>query len=320
MQSCTKNASADLIGNWVRVSPFGGYARSEAITFTMGNVAYVGLGSSATDRFASCYRYDLTNDYWTVIDTFPGAPRTAAVAFAIGTKGYVCTGFDGVNYLNDTWQYDSTSNQWHQMLGATFPGTPRYDAFSFAINNIGYVGGGYDGNYLNDFYAFNPADSSWTQKPSLRGDKRSAAQTFVLNNMGYVCSGNNNGSALNDLVAYDPSSDTWTPKRKLTNVSDSSFDDNYTSIIRYNGVGFVMNNKAYITTGENGSLNAHTWEYDYTTDLWTEKTAFSGTARTGAVAFTVNNRGFVLTGRSGTSPFDNMYEWQPNVPNNTLDD
>jgi hypothetical protein len=83
-----------------------------------------------------------------------------------------------------------------------------------------------------------------------------------------------------------------------------------------------MNGKGYLTTGENGSLNSHTWEYDAPTDQWTEKTPFSGTARTGALSFSLTNgtRGFVMAGRSGTAPFDNMYEFQPNVPNNTNDD
>ena len=118
---------------------------------------------------------------------------------------------------------------------------------------------------------------------------------------------------------YDPVADTWTEKRQLTNVSTDSYDDTYTSIIRYNGVALVMNNLAYITTGENPSLTSTTWEYNPVTDLWTQKTGFEGSARTGAVAFTLNNRGFVMTGRSGSLSFDNCYEWHPNDPVNAND-
>jgi hypothetical protein len=62
-----------------------------------------------------------------------------------------------------------------------------------------------------------------------------------------------------------------------------------------------------------------TWEYNYSSDRWTQKTSFEGTARTGAVAFTMNERGFVLTGRSGSLSFDNMYELHPDEEQDTDD-
>jgi N-acetylneuraminic acid mutarotase len=316
---CKKSTSStdDLVGNWVKVSPFGGYARSEAVSFTIGDNAYVGLGASANDRYANFYVYNLANDYWTALPDFPGTPRTAAIAFAAKGKGYVGTGYDDQNYLDDMWEFDPAKNKWYPV--AKFPGGGRRDAVAFVINDIAYVGTGYNGNFLGDFYEFNPTDSAWRQRASLKGDKRSEAMAFVLNNHGYVCSGNNNSSALNDLVVFDPNSNSWETKRKLTNISDETYDDDYKSIIRWNGVAFVLDNKAYITTGEAGSLNSHTWEYDYTNDQWTEKTGFSGNGRTGAVAFTLSNRAFVMLGRSGTAPFDNTYEFQPTVEDNDDD-
>ena len=56
-------------------------------------------------------------------------------------------------------------------------------------------------------------------------------------------------------------------------------------IVRSNAVAFIIGDKAYLTTGENGSLLSTTWEYDFATDLWTSKQAFEGAARTGAVGF-----------------------------------
>jgi hypothetical protein len=110
---------------------------------------------------------------------------------------------------------------------------------------------------------------------------------------------------------YDDANDSWTQKRKIYNYSDESYDDDYTNIARINGVAFIMNNKAYLTTGENGSIISNVWEYNDATDLWTGKTDFEGSARTGAAAFTLKSRGFVLTGRSGSLSYDNMYEFHP---------
>ncbi|HEX2630479.1 MAG TPA: hypothetical protein VHM26_15775, partial [Chitinophagaceae bacterium] len=73
-------------------------------------------------------------------------------------------------------------------------------------------------------------------------------------------------------------------------------------------------------TGEkSSSLTSTTWQYDPSNDLWKEKTAFEGSARTGSVAFSVGNRGFVMTGRSGSLSFDNMYELQPDIEKNDDD-
>lgn len=318
---CSKSSSSDntLIGNWLRSYDFDGNARSEAVSFIIGTKAYIATGQSDRDRFADIWEFDLDKKYWLRRADMPAAAglRSSAVGFAVKNLGYVATGFDGVNKLNDVWQFDPVGNVWAPKN--PFPGTARYDAIAFTIGDSAYLSCGYDGNYLKDLWKYNPGNDSWEQKASLSGTKRTASSVFVLNKLAYVVSGNNNGAALNDLWVYNPSNDTWTEKRKLTNVSDESYDDKYTSIARYNGVTFLMGGKAYLATGENGSLTSTVWEYDATGDQWTQKTAFSGSARTGAIATTLQDRGFVITGRSGSLAFDNAYELQPNIEDNTDD-
>jgi N-acetylneuraminic acid mutarotase len=309
--ACSKSSDStdDLVGNWAISDYFDGPARSEAVSFTINDTVFVGTGLSDTKRFNDFWKYSLDKRYWTRIADFKGGVRSSAIGFAINGKGYVGTGYDGVNYLGDMWQYSPDSNGW--AARNNFGGTPRIDAVSFVINGAAYVATGYDDNFLKDVWQYNAGADTWTQKAGIAGSKRREASVFTVGGKVYMVSGNNNGSALNDLQVYDPGADSWATLRKLTNVSDESYDDKYTSIIRYNAATFVIDNKAYLTTGENGSMNSKTWEYDYTNDTWTEKTAFSGTARTGALGITLKNRGFVLSGRSGTAPFDNMYELQP---------
>jgi len=38
------------------------------------------------------------------------------------------------------------------------------------------------------------------------------------------------------------------------------------------------------------------WEYDITTDMWTQKPNFPGPERYGASAFVLNNKGYIATG------------------------
>jgi N-acetylneuraminic acid mutarotase len=309
-QGCdpTEDSTDELIGNWKKSSDFDGNARSEAVVFTIGDSVYLATGTTDRDRFKDLWVYSLSRQYWSQRADLPGAARNSAVGFAINGKGYIGTGYDGSVRLNDFWQYEPTTNAWIQK--ADFPGSGRYDAVGFAVSNKGYISCGFDGNYLKDVYQYDPGSNSWTQKASLGGSKRSAATTFILNDKVYVCSGNNNGTSLNDLWMYDAVADTWTEKRKISNVSDEEYDDDYT-IQRSNAVAFTIGNFAYVSCGENSSFISTTWQYDPSTDLWTAKTGFEGSARVGAAAFTLNNRGFVLSGRSGSLSFDNMYEFDP---------
>jgi N-acetylneuraminic acid mutarotase len=313
----TGESDDDVIGNWLRSSDFDGNARSEAVTFVIGDYVYLTTGATDRDRFKDLWEYSLTRQYWSQKADLPGVTRNSAIGFTIGTKGYVGTGYDGNNKLNDFWEYDRLANVWTQK--ANFGGTARYDAVGFSVSDKGYISCGFDGNYLKDLWQYNPSTDQWVQKASIGGTKRSASAAFVLNGKAYVCSGNNNGSALNDLWMYDAASDTWTEKRKLTDVSEDSYDDEYSNIARYNGVAFVMDNYAYLTTGENGSLISNTWQYDPSSDLWSKKTSFEGSARTGASSFTLGDRGFVLTGRSGSLSFDNAYEFHPGEEQNDGD-
>jgi N-acetylneuraminic acid mutarotase len=314
----SSDSSSDLKGNWAIGDFFDGSARGEAVAFTINDTVFVGTGSTASKRLEDFWKYSLDKRYWTRIADFKGGQRSQAVAFAVNNKGYVGTGMDiNLNFTKDIWQYSPDSNGWARKND--FGGTARRDAVAFVANGNAYIATGYDDNYLKDVWQYNAAADSWTQKAGTAGSKRAEAAVFTVNNKVYLVSGNNNNSALNDLQVYDAAADTWTTLRKLTNSTDESFDDKYTSIARYNAAAFVIDNKAYLVTGENGSMNPKTWEYDAESDTWTEKTAFSGAARTGALGFTLKNRGFIMSGRSGTSSFDNMYELQPGADDNDDD-
>jgi N-acetylneuraminic acid mutarotase len=311
-QGCTKSTDSDddLVGNWKRSDDFEGNARSEAVSFTIGEYAYVSTGSTNSDRFKDLWEYNLARRYWIQKADLPGVARNSAVAFAIGSKGYVGTGYDGATKLNDFWEYDPSANQWTQK--ANLGGNGRYDAVGFALGNKGYIACGYDGNYLKDVWEYDPSTDQWLQKASVGGSKRSAATAFVANDKAYICSGNNNGEIQQDLWMYDPAVNEWTEKNKIYNYSDDTYDDDYGTIPRQNAVSFTIGNYVYLVSGENSSITSVAWQYDPANDNWLHKTSFEGNGRSGAVALSLGGRGFVLTGRSGSLMMDNMYELLPN--------
>lgn len=298
----------DLVGNWKKRSDFEGVARSDAAAFAIGEKAYVCGGYDGKKRLSDVWEYNADKDYWTQKADFPGTARNTAVAFAINNNGYVGTGYDGENYLTDFWQYNSLTNIWTRKTD--FAGSARHSAVGFAIGQLGYIGSGFNGNYLKDFWQYNPTTDQWLQKVSMGGSKRYAATAFIIDDKAYVCGGSNNGTLVTDFWQYDPVADSWNEKRQIKNYSDEEYDDSY-AIARNYGVSFVINGKAYLANGENGSLLSDVWEYNPTTDLWDKKTGFEASTRTGAVAFSLNNRGFVATGRSSSYRFDDVWEFLP---------
>jgi len=329
LMACSPGTTTTLIGNWVKRTEFDGVARTNAVVFVIGNYAYLGTGYDGLNRLNDFWVYDANANYWTQKASLPATGnlqpnglygRSSAVGFAIDSLGYISTGYDGYNRLNDTWQYSPTTNKWIQK--ANFAGTARYDAVAFSLNHLGYITTGFDGNPNKDMWQYNPVTDAWTQTVSMGGYKRSGAVAFVYNNAAYICTGTANNQEVNDFWKFDGTK--WTQLRDIANTSSDSYDDNYTTIVRDHAVAFVMNNtksvaKAYLTVGQNGSYTLKTWEYDFATDLWTEKSPYERSGRSGAVAFTVLGRGFVGTGKNSTLQLDDFDEWKPDDESNTND-
>ena len=305
--SCEQDDDGDLIGNWIRRSDFEGVPRSNAVAFTIGELAFVGLGFDGDDDLRDFWQYDPLQDFWTRKDTFPGNARRAAVAFAIDGKGYVGTGYnsDLDQELKDFWAFDpeaASGQQWTRIND--FPGTARYNAVAFELQGKGYVGTGFDDNWLKDFYAYDPATDEWTQIVSLGGSKVQNGVAFVIDDQAYVGTGQNNGASVFEFWEYDANSASWT--RKL----DLDEDDDY-DLVRQGAVAFTLNGMGYITTGNNGANVSTVWEYLPSQDSWVERSSFEGTSRQDAVGFTVNGRCYITTGRSSSIRLDDLWEFQP---------
>jgi N-acetylneuraminic acid mutarotase len=316
-----KSSNTEL-GNWVKMSDFGGIPRGGAVSFVIGDKAYVGLGYNSDDDSNKGYIkdfwvYNSAKDSWSKVASFPGNGRVNAVGFAVNGKGYIGTGYDGENKLNDFWEYDPATNVWTQK--DNFPGVARYKAVGFALKSYGYIGTGYgsDASDQNDFYKFDPTKASgsqWTDVQPIKGQKRRGATAFVYNDKAYVCTGSHNGVKLTDMYVYDPSADAWTKKIDLNYNSDWS-------IVRENASSFILDNKAYVVFGSSSSSSLTTcWEYDFTNDTWVEKPAFEGAGREYSTGFTVDGKAIIATGQSSTSFFmDDVWEFRPFEESNTND-
>ncbi|MHA4810724.1 Kelch repeat-containing protein [Flavitalea flava] len=341
-------------GNWVSRATFAGIPMGFGASFVLGNNAYVATGYNPNDpnnRLDIMFRYtataipagptgyDSAYGAWKQMTSFPGGGRQGAVAFSIGNLGYLGSGTkDGHTPLSDFYAYDPSVGEggaWTAIdsLGTSIQRYPRFDASAFGLNNAGYVLTGTDNNYyFGDVWKYDPGSNTWSQLTNMPGSPRSQALTWIYNGKGYLVTGYTPGSqwavgnACYDFWKFDPSlpdGQSWTRLRDIYNTNPSTYDDAYTNIARYHAAGFVITgttsgDKGYITTGENGTLYSFTWEYDFASDLWTEKTPYEGAARRGAVGFTIQNRGFIATGLSGAG-FNDCREFFPNQIYNQYD-
>ncbi|HLI92782.1 MAG TPA: hypothetical protein VKU83_04210, partial [Puia sp.] len=328
-------------------------------SFVINDEAYVGTGinpltpnQKVTSMFKYTYAqipktpygYDSAYGSWTSVTDFPGQARSNAVAFSIGNTGYLGGGLanDGFTPLNDYYSYTAGSG-WTQidsLVDQYGNSHPRYDAVAFSFDTTAFVMTGTDNyNYFNDIYRYSPTTNSWIALPAMPGSKRSGAITWVYKGQGYLLTGYTNGSKWSSgtqcydfwRFTYKSDVDTgmWGRLHDIFNTNAGTFDDGYANIIRVHGVGFIElgtanGDKGYVTLGSvNGGDVTFTWEYDFATDLWNEKTPYEGAARTGAVGFSLQNqtRGFVATGlnQGSTAAYSDCEEFFPTQVYNQYD-
>ena len=246
-------------GTWTKIASFPGIARNSAVAFAASGKGYVGTGYDEDDnKLKDFWEYNPATNAWTRKADFGGSARYGAVAFSISDKGYVTTGYDG-SYLKDLWEYNPSGDVWTQK--ASLAGSKRSDAVTFVYNNMAYVVSGFNnGSYLNDFWSYNPTTNAWTEKrkiTSVSDDDydddygnnilRSNAMAFVMNNKAYLTGGNYSG-IIATTWEYDFANDTW---KKKTGFEGTA---------REGGIGFSINNRGFIVTGNNSS-----YRFD---DLW----------------------------------------------------
>src|SRR6187402_1954193 len=73
---------------------------------------------------------------------------------------------------------------------ASFGGDARHRCTGFAIGNKGYIGGGHTNSgtlaYFKDYWEYDPATKSWTQRADYGGGYRYHTTAFTIENYAYV--------------------------------------------------------------------------------------------------------------------------------------
>ena len=219
------------------------------------------------------------------------------VGFSIGAKGYLGSG-------SEFWEYNPSNNSWSQK--ANYPGVSCRQAVGFSIADKGYIGTGFNSltsASANDFWQYDPSSNTWLQKANVPGPLRDNATGFSIGNLGYLGGGCHPPAFFRDFYEYNPLTDVWTQKALIPTTGQDA------TIAM---VGFSIGTKGYLGTGgEPADIFRDFYEYNPSTNSWTQKANFGGTARSNAVGFSIGTKGYIGTGELLNSIFTNDF-WEYN--------
>ena len=236
---------------------------------------------------------------WVKKADYPGCFTHSQIAFSVAGKGYVGL---GASSCIDMWEYDPQTNMWTQK--GDFPGAGTSNRpVSFAIGDKGYVclGDNGAGNYTNELWEYDHQNDSWQQRTPFPGHGRGVAVCFVIDDKGYVGTGeyfdDQGHHVLKDFWAYDPSNDQW------MQVADMPLP-------LVAAVAFSAAGKGYVGSGANDDtpLFNDFYAYDPVADSWTQIQSLPRSPTALATAFSIGNQGYFGMGLDDAQQF---FEYNP---------
>lgn len=271
-------------GLWTQKKDFGGVARIDAISFSVGTKGYIGLGKSGygfSSGLDDLWEYDPATDTWTQKANYAGGKRTGSVSFVIQDIAFVGLGIDETSAeKKDFWQYNPTTNNWAQLadFAATYAIIGGKAAFSVGFS-------GFVVKFTsNEFWEI--TQGAWKQKNNLPFSPTKTS--FVLNDIAYIVANDRK------LWKYNAATDSWTGLNNFTGTSQIS--------------GMSANGKGYIAGG--GDDNYAMWEYSPVSDTWAKKIRLRGTIKFPSYtdAFSINNKIYI---REGGFRKNTFWEFDP---------
>jgi N-acetylneuraminic acid mutarotase len=235
------------------------------------------IGVKADGQSGTSAQNFIVGDHWTLMTAYPGSTTDLTEYYFNGGSDF----FVGLGNNNSgswqyiTWQYDASPGVWTQKRSIPSGGLV---AASFSISGEGYVLDGYSA-----FWKYDTASAAWIQKDSFPTYPGLGMTAFSINGKGYVGLG-----GTNTMWQYDPVADSW---KQLGNFAGTA-----NTLLAC----FVVGNYAYVGTGVVGLITntavASFYQYDPSTDTWTQKGDFPGGARNSATGFSIGSMGYLGTG------------------------
>jgi len=195
-----------LDNSWIKKEKFPGKMRANAVSFSLNNKGYYGLGNTSTSMFKDFWEYDPVMDSWNQLDDFPGSGSMNTVCYPINNSAYIGLGsINGTSFSRELWEYNQTSKIWIEKNN--FSDNVDYNTYGTVINNKGYLGFGPSNK---KFYEYDPNNDAWTNIGLCPTDDSYLITGLTINNVGYFhYTFSTENSFVRYIWKYTPDSNKW---------------------------------------------------------------------------------------------------------------
>lgn len=142
---------------WTQIDDFPGVARTGAVSFVVGDKAYVGLGSDgqgAPPINKDIWRYDAKTGKWDPMTDFPVTASLVGVLFSNETKAYIGVAENSASHYGQMFEYDPADDSWREIK--KYPSGNSLLTNSFTLNDKMFVLGGWWSEYSRQVWEFVP--------------------------------------------------------------------------------------------------------------------------------------------------------------------
>ena len=283
------------------------------VTFSLQGKGYAITGTNPSELPTDdVYQYNPTTNQWTTLSDFPGAARSFAIGQAYNGKGYLGFGASLTSYFNDIWEFDPNTENWTLLTTCDCSGR-RHPAFIIKDDKI-YVGLGDDATGdLDDWHIYDMATDNWTQAPDIPGSGRHHPFMFPAGDDIYAGMGHSGALIYGDWYKFNIQTESW--------ETMSDFPGEH----RVAGTQFGHQGKGYVLSGDGSNHSfmptGEFWEYEPSTDSWTELDPHPGISRWAPGSFVINGAVYFIGGQNRVTGviMNDMWTYQLTSPTSTAD-
>lgn len=274
-------------------------------TYQITNVTQTYTNANGDSLLNDFWEYNPFADTWTRKADIPGTilGRAYAVGFSMNGKGYVGLGYDNAKIEIDLGDVtDVTIGPYIDTIKHVgLPPNAQIETVFRQVleRNVDSV---YTDSldYLKDFWEYDPASNTWTQKADFPGEGRAFSSAIPLEATALVGLGLGDsvmGAMYDDFYLFDPTGNSWV---RTTDFPASK---------RYGAGSFGDEFLGYIVGGNDGLPRKDFYEYNDISQTWERLPNLPDSARSLAVSGTAGSLGYIGTGAGVLESYDNFFTW-----------
>ncbi|WKN44961.1 IPT/TIG domain-containing protein [Tunicatimonas pelagia] len=260
-----------------------------------------------TDTVVTTEQQICIQDPWLMIsNSLPFSFYGDVGTFTINNRVFVVS--DPEDYQDQNlylWEFDEETISWTK---ETIPFNVQHSGTCVGNGSKGYV---YTATSTDNFWEYDPATTTWTQKPDFPGARRDKPTSFSVNGNVYVGLGTDFEPYFEvdyfDFYKFDASLNQW--------IKVSDFPNDPYTRGRTEASTFVIDQAAYVVGGARTTGSYSAWKYQPSEDQWVSIADFPD-ARNYTSAFSLDGKGYIANG-SPVGGGERKECWEYNPASNT---